>query len=69
MEKRYLGSLLAIGAAIAIVFSVGFTTLNASGCCRQNLAKAESVLRTQRWQNWRYAYARSVSIAVSDHAA
>ena len=69
MKKRYFGHVLGIGAAGAIVFSVGFAALNVPGCCRQNLAKAESVLRAQRWQTWRYAYARSASIPVNDDAA
>jgi hypothetical protein len=58
MRKPYSGKLLSTAAVIAITFSIG-STFNLTGCCRQNLAKAESVLRAQRWQIWRDSYSQS----------
>jgi hypothetical protein len=66
MRKHHSGKLLGTAAVIAVVFSIGSSTFNLTGCCRQNLAKAESVLRAQRWQSWRYSYARSAFLAAGD---
>jgi hypothetical protein len=63
MEQHYSGKLLALAAIVAVAVSIGASTYNLTGCCRQNLAKAETVLRAQRWQSWRSSYGRSTTFA------
>jgi hypothetical protein len=52
MSNKVLGA----AAVVAIAFSTG--SFFYSSCC-QNRAKAESVVRVQREQGWRYAVRRS----------
>jgi hypothetical protein len=66
MRMHHSEKLLGTAAVIAVVFSIGSSTFNLTSCCRQNLAKAASVLRAQRWQSWRYSYARSAFLAAGD---
>lgn len=66
MRELYSGRLLGTAAVVAVAFSIGSSNYSLTGCCRQNLAKAESVLRAQRWQSWRYSYTRSASLVVGD---
>jgi hypothetical protein len=66
MRMHHSEKLLGTAAVIAVVFSIGSSTFNLTSCCRQNLAKAESVLRAQRWQSWRYTFARSAFLAAGD---
>src|SRR5271168_2667359 len=56
----------ALGAAaiFAVAFSIGSPSYHSTGC--QNRAKAESVVRPQREQTWRYAFTRSSSGVVSE---
>jgi hypothetical protein len=49
-------------AVVAFAFSMGSPSYH-STCCL-NRAKAESVVRAQREQAWRYAFTRSSSVAV-----
>jgi hypothetical protein len=65
MEQHYSGKLLALAAIVAVAVSIGASTYNLTGCCRQNLAKAETVLRAQRWQKlafvlWAFSYIRAL---------
>jgi hypothetical protein len=54
---------LGTAAVVAVALSIGLPSYNT--CCSQNRAKAESVVRAQRWQSWRYAFARSSSVAAT----
>jgi hypothetical protein len=56
-----MSRVLGASAIIAIAFSVGSSPFRLTICCSLNQAKAESVVRAQRQQNWRYAFTRSLS--------
>jgi hypothetical protein len=49
------------GAAAVLAFAFSMGSLSNSTCCL-NRAKAESVIRAQREQTWRYAFTRSSSV-------
>jgi hypothetical protein len=51
-------------AVVAFAFSMGLPSYH-SPCCL-NRAKAESVVRAQREQTWRYAFTRSLSVITGD---
>jgi hypothetical protein len=56
-----MSRVLGAAAIIAMAFSVGSFPFRPTICCSLNQAKAESVIRAQRQQNWRYAFTRSLS--------
>jgi hypothetical protein len=61
-----MSRILGAAAIIAIAFSVGSFSVKSTICCSLNQAKAESVVRAQRQQNWRYAFTRSSRLAAGE---
>ena len=61
-----MSRVLGAAAIIAIAFSVGSSPFATTICCSLNQAKAESVVRAQRQQNWRYAFTRSLSVVAGE---
>jgi hypothetical protein len=61
-----MSKVLGTAAIIAIAFSVGSFHVKSTVCCSLNQAKAESVVRAQRQQNWRYAFTRSSRFAAGE---
>jgi hypothetical protein len=55
-----MSKIFGTAAVVAFAFSLGVPSYHSS-CCL-NRAKAESVLRAQREQIWRYAFKRSSSV-------
>jgi hypothetical protein len=61
-----MSRVLGAAAIIAIAFSVGASPVKSTICCNLNQAKAESVVRAQRQQNWRHAFTRSLSVVAGE---
>jgi hypothetical protein len=61
-----MGKVLGAAAIVAVAFSIGSSSYNSTGSCCQNRAKAESVVRAQREQSWRYAFTRSSSVVAGE---
>jgi hypothetical protein len=59
-----MSKMFGIAAVVAFAFSIGSPSYH-STCCL-NRAKAESVVRTQREQSWRYAFGRPSSIITGE---
>jgi GH24 family phage-related lysozyme (muramidase) len=59
-----MNKIFGAAAIVAFAFSIGLPSYR-STCCL-NRAKAESVVRAQREQTWRYAFARSSSVVLSE---
>jgi hypothetical protein len=59
-----MSKILGAAAIVAFAFSLGLPSYH-STCCLDR-AKAESVVRAQREQTWRYAFTRSSSVVVPD---
>jgi hypothetical protein len=59
LRGRGMNKIFGAAAVLAFAFSMG--SLSNSTCCL-NRAKAESVIRAQREQTWRYAFTRSSSV-------
>jgi hypothetical protein len=59
-----MSKMFGVAAVVAFAFSIGSPSYY-STCCL-NRAKAESVVRAQREQSWRYAFARSSSIVTGE---
>ena len=55
-----MSKILGAAAIVAFAFSLGLPSYHSS--CSLDRAKAESVVRAQREQTWRYAFARSPSV-------
>jgi hypothetical protein len=62
-----MSRVLGTAAIITIAFSVGSFPVKSTICCSLNQAKAESVVRAQRQQNWRYAFTRSLPFAAGEN--
>jgi hypothetical protein len=64
--KHAMSRILGAAAIVAMAFSAGSSPIKSAVCCGLNQAKAESVVRAQRQQNWRYAFARSLSVVAGE---
>jgi hypothetical protein len=61
-----MSKVLGAAAVVAVAFSIGSSSYNSTGSCCQNRAKAESVVRAQREQSWRYAFTRWSSFVAGE---
>jgi hypothetical protein len=59
-----MSKIFGAAAVVAFAFSIGLPSYH-STCC-QNRAKAESVVRAQREQTWRYAFTRSSPVITGE---
>jgi hypothetical protein len=59
-----MSKILGATAVVAFAFSIGLPS-HGSTCCL-NRAKAESVVRAQREQTWRYAFTPSSSVVTGE---